>query len=713
MITRVFVKGIGSYGDDVPPIEFGRGKNIIVGDNGAGKTALLFAIEVGFLGSLEGRDIRDIINDDAREGEVKIEFIHPRTGDKYEIYRRFKRKKSGEGQVQAYIKNIDTGEILAKTPLGVNKTLESMGMDKNTFVNIIHIKQGEIERILRSNVKQRTIFDKLFGIYDLKNAVNELGSKKGKAYHGLLKDLDGKAELKREKIKTLKTLADEYEEYEEKLRKLKERLAKCETEFKEKNKLWETLEPLKKSIEEIQKEITGYESSLKQVNDLLTRSYGRLKSLAPDLYPKVEKIRKVIKESKDSSKELEVVKILRKFIGTIQSEEEKLEGLQERREDLQKRKDELIGKKSSIENEIRKLKEMAEKIRNFLKGKEKQPKIRCELCGSVLRRENYEIHLDEVEKEKNEKERLKKGIANELNEVERERKKIEDEISRIESLTKKKIALESMMSQIKEQIDQKVTLISNLSKAKENLKGVLEEVENLLGKKILLDKLAEEVKKIGDRVTQLRTEIDGLKNREIPGMEKEVEKRKKAKEEKEKLEKEVRKIEEKLEFMLKEVRQALIDIQPMVRRMFIDSINERAAHYFNRLYGAESKYTQGDIKRIWMDDEYRFWVDRLGHKKLATRLSGGQKIIISLSFLFALLDELGGSFGFLLIDEPSNHLDDKRCEELINVLKELQNVPQLIIVDHKQEMIEAGDIKYEVTLVNGFSQIKRLREEHG
>jgi hypothetical protein len=44
-----------------------------------------------------------------------------------------------------------------------------------------------------------------------------------------------------------------------------------------------------------------------------------------------------------------------------------------------------------------------------------------------------------------------------------------------------------------------------------------------------------------------------------------------------------------------------------------------------------------------MDDEYRFWIDRLGYIKQATRLSGGQGIVVSLCFLFALLDELGSA----------------------------------------------------------------------
>lgn len=82
--------------------------------------------------------------------------------------------------------------------------------------------------------------------------------------------------------------------------------------------------------------------------------------------------------------------------------------------------------------------------------------------------------------------------------------------------------------------------------------------------------------------------------------------------------------------------------------------------------------------------------------------------MVSLSFLFAFLDELGGGLGFLLLDEPSNHLDQKRIEELVGVLQELQNVPQLIVVDHREELAQGADVRYRVVLEDGFSRIEQI-----
>jgi len=47
--------------------------------------------------------------------------------------------------------------------------------------------------------------------------------------------------------------------------------------------------------------------------------------------------------------------------------------------------------------------------------------------------------------------------------------------------------------------------------------------------------------------------------------------------------------------------------------------------------------------------------------------------------------------GFVILDEPTTRLDEKRREDLVAVLSALQNVPQLIIVDYNPELKEVAD----------------------
>jgi len=694
MINRIVVKGIGSYGEETPPIEFGRGKNVIVGENAAGKSALLFAIEVGFLGSLEEWDLRDVINDDANEGEVTIDFTHPKTGETLQIYRKFRRVRSKKDkedgrQVEVYLKNLGTGEILADKPESVENVLKAIGIDRNVFLNIVHIKQGRIDRILRPSAAQREIFDKLFGIYDLKNALSELGSKRGDVYSGLLRELDNKRKTNKEKITAKLELANEYESKKAELERLKKRLAKYEAEKREKekkleelSKFWDTVKPLAEKVEKAVNRIENFQSSLVQINESLTSLYNQIKLQDFQLFSRIKEVLKKVEETGDPSLEKEVVEILNQKIREIETEEKKLAELEERKRGLEDEIQSWVGRKSAIESEIRKLDSQIKRILDFIKGKERLKEIKCELCGSLLKPSEYRKHLEEIREQRDIKKRELKGVKGSLDNAKKEKSGLDEEIKRIGGLVNKKNALLPLIEPIDSQLRQKIGCVTKLEDEKRRIREALGRLNEAFGEEVPIERIGEKVNEIKTQIDRLpvkinaiQENIDRVRNEQIPVLVKEVRKRKKAKEEIKQLQKENEELSRKIEFLIREIRPALSDIQPIIRRLFVDNINRRATMYFDKFYGKESKYKRDDIRRIWMDDEYRFWVDRLGHVKQATRLSGGQGIVVSLCFLFALLDELGSSLGFLLLDEPSNHLDDKRVEELIEVLKSLQNIP--------------------------------------
>ena len=125
---------------------------------------------------------------------------------------------------------------------------------------------------------------------------------------------------------------------------------------------------------------------------------------------------------------------------------------------------------------------------------------------------------------------------------------------------------------------------------------------------------------------------------------------------------------------------------------------------FARLYGGS------EIENFEFSEEYEFIVTRAGHKRHAHRLSGGQQVLASMAFLMA-LSEVLSQLDFLILDEPTTHLDENRRKELVNVLENLKRVPQLIIVDHHPELLEAADTRFQVTLNNeGQSQVMEMSE---
>jgi chromosome segregation protein len=91
-------------------------------------------------------------------------------------------------------------------------------------------------------------------------------------------------------------------------------------------------------------------------------------------------------------------------------------------------------------------------------------------------------------------------------------------------------------------------------------------------------------------------------------------------------------------------------------------------------------------------------------------LSGGEKALGALSFLFALF--LARPCPFYLLDEVEAALDDTNIGRFIDLLRRYAGHAQFIVITHQKRTMEAADILYGVTMSgDGVSQVvsKRLR----
>jgi chromosome segregation protein len=77
-------------------------------------------------------------------------------------------------------------------------------------------------------------------------------------------------------------------------------------------------------------------------------------------------------------------------------------------------------------------------------------------------------------------------------------------------------------------------------------------------------------------------------------------------------------------------------------------------------------------------------------------LSGGEKALTSVAFLFALLKIK--SSPFVILDELDAPLDEANTIRVINLIKEYSKDTQFIIVTHNKKTMEAADILYGVTI---------------
>ncbi|HEY9456313.1 MAG TPA: AAA family ATPase, partial [Gaiella sp.] len=95
-----------------------------------------------------------------------------------------------------------------------------------------------------------------------------------------------------------------------------------------------------------------------------------------------------------------------------------------------------------------------------------------------------------------------------------------------------------------------------------------------------------------------------------------------------------------------------------------------------------------------------------------TMLSGGEKALGAISFLFALF--LAKPCPFYLLDEVEAALDDTNIARFVDLLRRYADRAQFVVITHQKRTMEAADVLYGVTMGDdGVSQIvsRRLPRE--
>ena len=79
-----------------------------------------------------------------------------------------------------------------------------------------------------------------------------------------------------------------------------------------------------------------------------------------------------------------------------------------------------------------------------------------------------------------------------------------------------------------------------------------------------------------------------------------------------------------------------------------------------------------------------------------TLLSGGEKALGAISFLFALF--LAKPCPFYLLDEVEAALDDANITRFVDLLRRYADLAQLVVITHQKRTMEAADVLYGVTM---------------
>lgn len=139
-------------------------------------------------------------------------------------------------------------------------------------------------------------------------------------------------------------------------------------------------------------------------------------------------------------------------------------------------------------------------------------------------------------------------------------------------------------------------------------------------------------------------------------------------------------------------------VQKDLRNISRPAIQKHTKEFFN-----EFNFNYSDLT---IDEDYEVTVYGPEGESSISMVSGGEKIAIALALRLGITQAMAnGELDTILLDEPTIHLDASRKHELINLLKDMSSLPQMIIVTHEAQLENAADNLIKVEKVNGISKV--------
>ena len=133
------------------------------------------------------------------------------------------------------------------------------------------------------------------------------------------------------------------------------------------------------------------------------------------------------------------------------------------------------------------------------------------------------------------------------------------------------------------------------------------------------------------------------------------------------------------------------------------SVSKNINQKYTKEFFNEFNFNYSDLT---LDEDYEVTVYGPEGESSMSMVSGGEKIAIALALRLGITQAMSkGELDTILLDEPTIHLDSSRRHELINLLKDMSLLPQMIIVTHESQLENAADNLIKVEKENGISKV--------
>ena len=659
-------------------LDFSNDATVFVGQNGAGKSSIIDAITFSLFGAHTRKNNKSLIRRGANKSLVKVDFSA--NGKNYRTVRQIDAK--GTLTAQFLEKN---GEDFIPIAEGERKQFgESMTeeVEKVLGINFEKLKiasivqQGELNAIIKAKPKEfKELLNTIIGIDRLDVAVESM----------------------------------------------KEVLKEFRKEIQTKHGFDDTqIELLENRMNEFQNEITNSKPMMKKLEE--EKQVRETKIIQIEQEVEKDSVKEIqLRELEDQKEEL--VSYAKETIKKIQRDVME----EERKVNECKGCFSIVSKRGEIESRLFKLEEELQTISKELVESEKK-KIRFEEQGEFANRlelkdgkcpvcDSKVDHLNPLFQKEHLEEEIKR-LDGKISQTKEKQVELEDSIEKINDelreaenadikLKTHNISTETELEEIAATIKEKVKKIKNIpitinssqlleassidAHAKMKYEKILQiekttsgfnQEEFLLKKKDLIQNR--------DRLRQIDQEFGAISNR-IENAEQQLERNRIILDELHN----VRKYVIELENIQKNVYSIDGPVAKSLRSWALDIISEKASEYLEKL---NTKIQRISLSQKTRDVNITCYA-RSTMLELES-LSGGEQVSIALSLRLGMAHLLGASnLNFMILDEPTTHLDSERRKALVGVLSQLASIRgeeasmQFIIISHDAEIFEDSSVE--------------------
>ena len=659
-------------------LELDNNTTVFVGHNGAGKSSIIDAITFALFGKHTRKNNKSLIRRGANQGFTKIEFSA--NGKNYQAIRKIDSKGALTAQfsedTDGKLKTIAEGERKQFDESMTAEIERTLGIEFEKLKIASIVQQGELSSIIKAKPKEfKELVNAIIGIDKLDIALGSMRTVQKEFRNHIQKKLG-------------------YDDTQIQL--LKSKVTAYELEFKNAKPRLEELVIDKKEIEEnisnLEKEIQINTSKESQLKELDSRK-NELISYAKDV---IKSIQREVSEKEQTVKECKPCFVISKNKEELKSE-------------INKTQENLVTIETQISDLEKKQARYEEKEELAAKLELKDGK--CPVCDSNVdhlnpdfQKEHIENEIEGIEKKivelENEREVLSEKSENLSNDLEESKEaatilkthkitkesQLEEMIAEIKIKTKQiqKIPITVNSGQLVEAgtLDSHAkSLYENITALEKSTKGFnqeefLEMKESLHDSRSKLSQIDQEygeisgnIKKINTELEKLGTTLNDLKH--VQGYVRELE----------------------------EIQESVYNrdgpVGKSLRSWSLEIISEKASEYLEKL--------NTKIQRISLSEKTRD-VNIACYSRNTTleleSLSGGEQVSIALALRLGMAHLLGASnLNFMILDEPTTHLDSERRKSLVNVLSQLTNMKennssmQFIIITHDDEIFEDSSVE--------------------